>query len=250
MLSIIKSPVGEMASNRQRPAAVEATPSLVRRSSGEHVALYIRQLIFNGALRPGQRVPQDDITRALGVSRIPVRESLIALEREGWVTIENYRGAFVNAFSPETIEDQYDLLGLIYDFAIHRAMDRSGEEFIEKISALSSDLAETTDRAKAVEHIYSFYQMIGDYAQSSRLQVILRAISGLIPGDFFEAVPVAIDVERRSIAKVVRALRRGATDRAVAELRKGLDETSKEVTRLYRDQGLFERPHDADWLGA
>jgi DNA-binding GntR family transcriptional regulator len=239
----MQSPVSDRASNHTGtlPRA-DGTPSLVRRSSAEHVALYIRQLIYNGVLRPGQRVPQDDITRALGVSRIPLRESLIALEREGWVRIENYRGAFVNAFSRETIEDQYDLLTLILDFAIRRSMERSGDEFIDRVAALQSQLAETTDRRKAVEHIYSFYATIGECARSSRLQVILRAISGLIPGDFFEAVPAAIDLERKSIATVVRALRRHDTDRAVTELRKSLHEVSKEVMQLFQERGLFAVP--------
>jgi len=52
-------------------------------SSGDQAALYIRRLMFDGDLRPGTRVPQDEIAQALGVSRIPVREALIALEREG-----------------------------------------------------------------------------------------------------------------------------------------------------------------------
>ena len=70
---------------------------LNRRTSGEAAALYIRKLIFDGYLRPGARVHQDDVAQALGISRIPVREALIALEQQGWVTIEPNRGAFVDA---------------------------------------------------------------------------------------------------------------------------------------------------------
>jgi DNA-binding GntR family transcriptional regulator len=236
----MQSAVGEMASSDARtPARGQPTPGLVRRSSAEHVALYIRQLIFDGVLRPSQRVPQDDIAKALGVSRIPLRESLIALEREGWVRIENYRGAYVTALSPETIEDHFELAGRIYDFAIHRAMERSGHDFVEKVAALESDLARAADRAKIVELIYRFYAAIAAYAHSSRVEVALKAISSLTPGDFFEAVPAAIDLERKSIATVVRALRRHEPDRAGTEIRAGLREVSKEVVQLFRDQGLF-----------
>jgi len=76
-----------------------------RRGSGDQAASYIRRLIFDGDLRPGERVPQDEVARVLGMSRIPVREALIALEREGWVTIELHRGAFVNAISQDTVRD-------------------------------------------------------------------------------------------------------------------------------------------------
>ncbi len=64
-------------SNGSRGAKIVRTPS------GEYIASHIRRLIFEGELRPGMRVPQDAIAQDLGVSRIPVREALIVLEREG-----------------------------------------------------------------------------------------------------------------------------------------------------------------------
>jgi DNA-binding GntR family transcriptional regulator len=177
-----------------------------------------------------------------------VREALVVLEREGWVRIENYRGAFVTAFSPETIEDQYNLLCLLFGFAIHLAVERSGDEFVERVTALGSDLAETTDRRKAAEHIANFYEIILDCARSSRLQFSVRSmsISSLIPGDYYEIVPAAIGINRKTIAAVVRALRRHDTDRAVREVRKALRENCAEVMQLYRERGLFKLPDTSD----
>src|SRR3982751_2093819 len=103
---------------------------LARRSSGDEAALLIRRMIFDGELRPGERVPQDDVAAMLGISRIPVREALIALEREGWVTIEMNRGAFVNAFDARSVRDHYELFGLVYGFAGRLAIARSGRELV------------------------------------------------------------------------------------------------------------------------
>jgi DNA-binding GntR family transcriptional regulator len=208
----------------------------------------MRQLIYHGFLEPGQRVPQDDIAVTLGVSRMAVREAVVVLGREGWVQIENYRGAFVTAFSPETIEDQYNLMCLLFGFAIRLAMERSGDEFVEKVTALGSELAETTDRRKAAQHIANFWEIILDCARSSRLQFNVRSMSAssLIPGDYYETVPAAIGINRKTIAAVVRALRRRDTDRAVREVRKALRENCAEVMRLYRERGLFKVPDTAD----
>ena len=87
------------SSKKAEPPVAESgrDSQIVRTSSGEQIASHIRWLIFDGSLRPGMRVPQDTIARNLGVSRIPVREALIVLEREGWVTIEMHRCAFINA---------------------------------------------------------------------------------------------------------------------------------------------------------
>src|SRR6266550_2157189 len=90
-------------------------PRLARRSSGDEAALLIRRMIFDGELHPGERVPQDDVAAMLGISRIPVREALIALEREGWVTIEMHRGAFVNALDARSVRDHYELFALVPD---------------------------------------------------------------------------------------------------------------------------------------
>src|SRR5947209_18031373 len=86
---------------------------LARRSSGEDAALLIKRMIFEGELKPGERVPQDDVAAMLGISRIPVREALIALEREGWVTIEMHRGAFVNSLDAPAVRDNHELFGLV-----------------------------------------------------------------------------------------------------------------------------------------
>jgi len=48
-------------------------PVMDRRSSSDLVAVHIRSLVFNGELRQGDRMRQDEIAQRLGVSRIPVR---------------------------------------------------------------------------------------------------------------------------------------------------------------------------------
>src|SRR5271155_5581707 len=106
---------------------------LVRTPSGEHIASHVRGLIFEGALRPGMRVPQDAIAQELGVSRIPVREALIMLEREGWVTIEMHRGAFINTLDRQSVVDHYDLFGLVYGFAAQRALARGPADVAGKL---------------------------------------------------------------------------------------------------------------------
>src|ERR1700684_3706729 len=114
---------------------------LVRTPSGEHIASHVRSLIFEGVLRPGMRVPQDTIARNLGVSRIPVREALIVLEREGWVTNEMHRGAFINALDEQSVHDHYELYGLIFGFAAQRAASRRSAELPDHLAELQITFA-------------------------------------------------------------------------------------------------------------
>src|SRR5437763_3562259 len=143
-------------------------PRLTRRSSGDEAALLIRRMIFDGELRPGSRVPQDDVAAMLGISRIPVREALIALEREGWVTIEMHRGAFINALDARSVRDNYELFGLVYGFAARRALERSGPELVARLTEIKSELDATGDPAEIGALAVAFSAAVVDAAQSPR----------------------------------------------------------------------------------
>src|SRR5687768_13321941 len=117
----------------------------VAASSGERAAAYIRNLIFDGELRPGDRVPQDQIAAVLGMSKIPVREALVALEREGWVRIELNRGVFVNLFDEQVVQDQFALFGLLYGLAAERAVGQGDPALIPDLTRIQTLLTETND---------------------------------------------------------------------------------------------------------
>ena len=114
---------------------------LVQRGSGEQAAAYIRQLIFTGKLLPGTRLPQGEIAEALGISRIQVREAIVALEREGWVTTRFHHGAFVNSFDEDTIRDHYVLFGMVYGLACRRALRRNDPDLIPRLAEISREVA-------------------------------------------------------------------------------------------------------------
>ena len=183
------------------PRTLNPTDRLVRRSSGDQAATYIRRLIFEGELRPGERVPQEEIARALGCSRIPVREALIALEREGWVVIELHRGAFISALDEPSVRDHYDLFGQLYGFAVQRAVERDPDELLRRLRELGDVLATTDDVAEFQAATIQFHDAVVDSAHSPRVRAVLRGLTSIIPGNFFELVPGAIEVERRAPAR-------------------------------------------------
>lgn len=214
-----------------------------RRSSGSQVSEYIRQLIFEGVLHPGDRVPQDAIAEALSVSRIPVREGLIALEREGWVTIELNRGAFVNALDADAVRDSYELLGLVYGFATRRAMARDGDRLLDQLTEIERGLrAATGDPETFGDLTFQFHSTIVEASHSPRIKVMLRSTTGLVSGNFFEQIPGSIGVERRGSAAIVRALRKGDVDRAVEEYQSMLKRQGDLVVKVFKARGLFSAP--------
>src|SRR6478735_8310295 len=101
---------------------------MIRRSSGDLVAAHLRRMVFDGEYKPGDRIRQDEIATDLGVSRIPVREAIIALDREGWVTVEPHRGAFVSGLDAEFIADHFELHGEIVGLLAQRVIERADDD--------------------------------------------------------------------------------------------------------------------------
>ncbi len=197
-----------------------------RRSSGEQVAAHIRQLIFDGSLRQGDRIRQDDIADELGVSRIPVREAIIGLDREGWVTIEPHRGAFVHGLDEGSVRDHYELIGLAYGMAARRAVERADADQVAVLIGLQRDLSATSEPDEFSRRNETFLRQLLDMASSDRVTSVLRVMSGIVPGNFFEHVPAGIVTQQRGTAAIAKAIKAGDGVKA-----------DEEAVRLLRRQG-------------
>jgi DNA-binding GntR family transcriptional regulator len=213
---------------------------LRRRSSGDRAALYIRRLIFDGELRPGTRVPQDEVAKNMGISRIPVREALIALEREGWVTIEMHRGAFVNALDEQAVRDHYGLYGLTYGFAVERAVERAGVGLADQLGEIEGSLAQADDPETIWKLTVAFHSVVVEATHSPRIKVVLRAMSAIIPGNFFELVPGATETEKHGIAAVARAVRAGDGTDASHQYMEMMRQVGDHVVEVLQARGLLE----------
>jgi DNA-binding GntR family transcriptional regulator len=215
-----------------------------RPTSSQVAARYIREQIFEGRLRPGQRIPQDEVANALGLSRIPVREAIVALEREGFVTTQLHRGAFVSALDEQAVRDQYELYGRVYGFAATRALERSDGTFIDDLRAIQKRLADSDDPARFGDLALEFNRTVVTAAASPRIKLIIRSMPGVRPSAFFTLVPDAIPVMQRGTNAVLRALERGdgtkAADRYVALM----TEIGEHVVALFHERELFTADSD------
>ncbi|MGA3194989.1 MAG: GntR family transcriptional regulator [Terriglobales bacterium] len=68
-------------------------------SASKRVEAHLRHAIHAGKLRPRQRIIEEDLARQLEVSRGPVREALLRLERDGLVVTTSRRGTFIRDIS-------------------------------------------------------------------------------------------------------------------------------------------------------
>jgi DNA-binding GntR family transcriptional regulator len=214
-------------------------PVMDRRSSGDLVAVHIRSLIFNGELRQGDRMRQDEIARQLGVSRIPVREAIIALDREGWLTIAPHRGAFVHGLDEDALRDHYELLGLVYGLAARRASERATDDEFQRLRDAQRRLADadTTETLHDANDV--FLRTLLALARSPRLGAVMRNMSTVVPGNFFELVDGSGPVQQRGTERIVTAIGSRDPDAAANACMRLLRDQGDLVIKLLASRGMF-----------
>ncbi len=226
-------------SSPDEAAGFSPVPLIDRPSSGDLVAIHVRTLIFNGQLRQGDRVHQDDIARQLGVSRIPVREAIIALDREGWLTITPHRGAFVHGLDEDALRDHYELLGLVYGLAARRAVDRATPDARARLRAAQDALSAASTPEELHDTNDAFLRTLLATARSPRLGSVMRNMSTVVPGNFFRLVPGSGTTQQEGTSAIVDAIEAGDADRAADACVTLLTDQGNLVIKLLASRGMF-----------
>lgn len=109
-------------------AALEAQREQMERASAtDKVADALRTRITEGDLRPGVRLSEERIGRALGVSRNTLREAFHLLGHEGLVVREFNRGVFVRSLDVDDVRDLYAFRRVLETAALRRLAEVGGD---------------------------------------------------------------------------------------------------------------------------
>ena len=92
--------------------------------------------ITSGQLAPGERIIQEQIAQALGVSRQPVQQALLLLRDQGVLRGAPGRGLVVASLDPEHVGHMYDMRAVIEGLACRRAAQINAERAAKQGPAL------------------------------------------------------------------------------------------------------------------
>ena len=73
------------------------------------VYLRLKEMIISGELKPGEKLIQEDLAVALGVSRTPLIQAISRLSQENLVRTTPRRGSFVVSITPVEILDAFEI---------------------------------------------------------------------------------------------------------------------------------------------
>jgi DNA-binding GntR family transcriptional regulator len=137
------------------------------------IAEQIKQLIYAGEFRAGDRLNEAALALRMGTSRGPIREAIRILAGTGLVVAVVNRGVFVRQVSIPEMLEIYDLRALVFGFAAERAADHVTDADRRKFEALLDGMdraCQAGDHGLYYELNLQFHALVLALAHSRRAQ--------------------------------------------------------------------------------
>ncbi len=123
---------------------------LLRSQVYEHLRLELR--LQN--LKPGMFVTINQLSEQLGINRTPLRDALLQLQVEGFVTFLPQRGIQINELSERDLEDIYEVLGALDSRALLSVFDQITPDHVEQMEKINKKMYQTCSSAKDINKYF------------------------------------------------------------------------------------------------
>jgi DNA-binding GntR family transcriptional regulator len=201
---------------------LEATP-LQTRSLREQVYDYLRAEMARGGLQPGGFIDLNELAARLGVSRTPLREALLHLESQGFVTVLPRRGFRLNALTLDDIRHFYEIIGALEAAALRGVGPSLGPADFARMRALDAAMAEAVtarDFDRYYEANLAFHDVYLRRSENARLVAQVHLLKQRLY-DWPRRETMVQAWEQHSVVEheeFLGLLERGAIDEAAAHL--------------------------------
>lgn len=163
----------------------------VRPQLSDEAAMYVRNLIMSGELRPGAFVRPEEIAEQLEISSTPAREGLQSLKVEGFLRLEPRHGFVVLPLDGQDIRDLFIAQALIAGELAARVAPEITPEDVIALENLQKQLIEAAERGdlEAVEETnHVFHREINLLADSPKMSWVLGMLTRYVPGLFYPTI--------------------------------------------------------------
>ena len=187
---------------------------------------HLREAILTGAVAPGEHLREVEIAARHDVSRGPVREALLQLEREGLVLLRRNRGAVVARLSRGDLDEVYSLRLALERLAVVEAVRHGTEADFATLDDVlhefrGTDSSQPLTEQEAADQDVRFHDAIYRAAHHERLyaawssirsQVYVLLLARNVAGPdfredtYFGHLELAYLIRARNEERVVKAI--------------------------------------------
>lgn len=159
--------------SEQRPPSSDSLraslPPIARVMVGDHVIDALRTALLRGDFAPAERLVEAVLAKELRVSRAPVREAMMQLEREGLLVFDERGAAWVREFTIADFDEIFSLRLALEPMAARLAAERMDKAVLQALeeNVASAEQAATADELWRLDS--AFHEMIVQQSGHRRL---------------------------------------------------------------------------------
>ncbi len=121
----------------------------------ERIVEFIKDAVVSGRLKPGERVPEQEIAENFGISRTPIREAFRQLESEGFISLIPRKGAVVSPITDKDVREFYAIKSLLEGYAARTACEALTAREIRRLEGLN----EAMERCAGKGDVKGFFRL-------------------------------------------------------------------------------------------
>jgi DNA-binding GntR family transcriptional regulator len=205
-------------------------------SASKRVEAHLRKAIHAGKLRPRQRIIEEDLARELEVSRGPVREALLRLERDGLVVTTSRRGTFIRDISLAEIGVIFRMRAKLEGLCVRYMRENASVDAPELLNRALKKLKTAAGKNNEEQFFQADMELHRTIWKASNQPLLYRTLNLLMN-------PYIFIIARAYSSRIPLANRRESHEQYVRMvLKTPLDKIEDEVERYFG--GLYTRTFD------
>jgi DNA-binding GntR family transcriptional regulator len=200
--------------------------------AAEAVRAELEEAILTGRLEPGTRINVDGYARQAGISHIPVREALRALQADGWVVLRPHYGAFVRDRDPGDLADLFEARLLVEAPVVGLAAQRRTGHQLNQLDDILVRQSQACEAGALAEVNCQFHVALAECAHNATL---IRYVADLNRRVRFYYIPTAAarrDQSLREHHAILQAVRDRDSETATDRIRLHISNTRGDVENM------------------
>lgn len=204
-------------------------------SKSEYVYRSLRRAILNGAFKPGSFLNQAELAEQLRVSRMPIRDAINMLAREGLVRIILHKGAKVTHFSPQDIQEIFAIRKILEGFAIREATPHIKRDLLSRLEEINRNIskhAQKGDVDAMIKENERFHLLLYEPCQNQRLVELIQNLWSSYPKRIFWEIKGRAEEVVNQHKEILSAVRARNAEKAEKLIQANLVQSPKALERM------------------
>ncbi|HLR11131.1 MAG TPA: GntR family transcriptional regulator [Sporosarcina sp.] len=177
------------------------------------------QWIIDGTLQPSEKLNDNDLANALGVSRTPIRESLQLLASQGFVEMFPGKATQVTEVDTDSIQDLLPPLAAMQALSAQFAIPNVTDHIIKQLEKINEQFAEAIyakDAFLALKKDGEFHELIGDVANNQYIASIVANLHAHVQRLFFHNAIVMTEASIKEHQQIIQCMKDGDREKVAS----------------------------------